>query len=61
VPARVSGRRDPVRHPRLNVALARLVDLKRRCWRRRARAALTGCACARRNWHGARATSSVDG
>jgi hypothetical protein len=34
---------------------------RRRCWRRRARAALTDCACARRNWHGARATSSVDG
>jgi hypothetical protein len=54
--------------PRLNVALARLVDLKaalralrlaggRRC----ARAALTDRACARRNWHGARTTSSVDG
>jgi len=29
--------------------------------RRRARAALTDRACARRNWRGARATSSVDG
>jgi len=31
----------------MNVALARLVDLsaRRRCWRRRARAALTGRAC----------------
>jgi hypothetical protein len=28
---------------------------------RAARAALTGRACAQRNWHGARATSSVDG
>ena len=34
---------------------------RRRCWRRRARAALTGRACDCRNWHGARATSSVDG
>ena len=28
---------------------------RRRCWRRRARAALMDRACARRNWHGARA------
>jgi hypothetical protein len=34
---------------------------RRRCWRRRARAALTDRACECRNWHGARATSSVDG
>ena len=49
----------------MNVALARLVDLKAALLtetrRRRARAALTDRACARRNWHGARATSSVDG
>ena len=48
--------------PRLNVALARrLSTSRRRCWRRRARAVLTDRARARRNWHGARATSSVDG
>jgi hypothetical protein len=48
--------------PRLNVALARLVDLKAALLAEtRVRAALTGRACARRNWHGARATSSVDG
>ena len=49
--------------PRLNVALARLVDLIQGGAAggvRRARAALTDRACARRNWHGARATSSVD-
>ena len=44
----------PCRAPRLKAALARLVDLK---------AALLAEARARdcRNWHGARATSSVDG
>ena len=46
--------RAPCGAPRLNVALVRLVDLK---------AALLAGSRARecRNWHGARATSSVDG
>ena len=48
--------RGPCGPPRLSVALARRVDLKAALlWRRRARAALTDRACARRNWHGARA------
>ena len=45
----------------MNAALRVLSASNRRCWRRRARTALTDRACARRNWHGARATSSVDG
>jgi hypothetical protein len=46
----------------LHVALARLVDLKAALLAETsARAALTDRACARRNWHGACATSSVDG
>jgi len=45
----------------LNAALRVLSASNRRCWRRRARTALTDRACARRNRHGARATSSVDG
>ena len=49
--------------PRLRcVALARLVDLKAALLADEARArGLTGRACECRNWHGARATSSVDG
>ena len=44
------------------VALARLVDLKAALLADEARArGLTGRACEYRNWHGARATSSVDG
>ena len=44
--------------PRLNVALARLVDLKAALLQLEARARLPQLA---RLWHGARATSSVDG
>jgi len=54
--------RGPCGAPRLNVALMRVLSTSSwRCWRRRARAALTDRVCARRNWHGAHATSSVDG
>ena len=47
--------------PRLNVALARLVDLKAALLAEARACGLTGRACECRNWHGARATSSVDG
>ena len=55
MPQRRRDSRAPCDAPRLNVALARLVvssTSRRRCWRRRARAALTGRACGSRNWHG---------
>jgi len=45
----------------LNVALARLVDLKAALLAEARARGLTGRACECRNWHGARATSSVDG
>ena len=63
--ASVVASRGPCGAPRLSVALARRVDLKAALLAetraRGLRAALTDRACARRNWHGARTTSSVDG
>ena len=63
-PAWASPLEGPLRRPpfeRRACATCRPQGPRRRCWRRRARAALTDRACARRIWHGARATSSVDG
>jgi hypothetical protein len=53
--------RAPCGAPRLNVALARLVDLKAALLAEARARGLTGRACECRNWHSARATSSVDG
>ena len=53
--------RAPSCAPRSNAHRPSASTSRCRCWRSSTCAALTGSACAHRNWHGARATRSVYG